>query len=163
MLPDPSNFGKPRCNTRTDPAVNFESLLGVSASPSASQPSGNAAAPPTASPAPSPATGSSASTQPRAPRSSQYFENLSCKVVDDPLIKLTQELANINPAKRPIAASMLTRAMLETTLIYKVRQAGKMKALMASNPRTQPGADPGLDAIVAFCKNFSNGVFSETE
>ena len=51
--------------------------------------------------------------------------------------------------------------MLETTLIYKVRQAGKMKALMASNPKAQPGVDPGLDAIIAFCKNFSNGVFNE--
>ena len=60
---------------------------------------------------------------------------------------------------------MLTRAMLETALIYKVRQAGKMGALMtanrAANPKAPPGADPGLEMIIGFCKNFSNGVFAE--
>lgn len=168
LLPDPSNFGKPRCNTRTDPAVYFESLLATAAPPPPASPGPAGGVRPTAGsvqPPTSATTGTPRGTQPRAPKASQFFENLTCKVVNDPLIKLTKELAEINASQRPIAASMLTRAMLETALLYKVRQAGKMPALMtanrAANPKAPPGADPGLDMIIGFCKNFSNGVFAE--
>lgn len=79
---------------------------------------------------------------------------------DDNLINLTNEIREINHLKRKIAASMLTRALFECCLVYKVKKANKWTEVLNLNPRN-PGADPGLADLIRFCGNVANGVFAE--
>jgi hypothetical protein len=175
LLPDPVK-GRPRHDTRTEALAYFERFLktpegkaavatpvapkGAASPATASSPHTTAA--PTARPAtpttptPSPATGAA---RPKTPKASVFFENLECHVVDDNLIKLTQEIKRIDHTKLPIAGSLMMRALFECALVYKIRQAKKWGELMKLASR--PGRDPGLGDLINFAKNFGNGVFAE--
>jgi len=162
LLPDPANGGKPRCDTRTDPAQYFAALL------VADGPKG-VAAPGPAKPAvkPGPTTGKPAgiaggATQPHTPKASVFFENIECHVQDDILIKLSGELRSVNHVKMPVAASLLLRATFECALVYRIRKAKKWGDLMAKHKEgKQPGRDPSLNDLITFASVHNNGVFAE--
>ncbi|WP_338340755.1 ParB/Srx family N-terminal domain-containing protein [Burkholderia vietnamiensis] len=176
LLPDPVR-GRPRYDTRTQPLAYFERFLktpagkaamNVPAAPKgAAAPADAPAAPPTTNtpnaqptppvaPSPTPAAGAA---RPKTPKASVFFENLECHVLDDNLIKLTQEIKRIDHAKLPIAASLMMRALFECALVFKIKQAKKWSELIKQAPK--PGWDPGLGDLINFAKNFNNGVFTE--
>lgn len=158
LLPDPSNGGKPRCDTRTLPKLYFANLLakpeddgaGSNTPPQNLQP--EARIKPTGAPI-------GAATQPQTPKASVFFENLQCHVQDDILIKLSGELKSINHIKMTVAASLLLRAMFECALVYRIRKAKKWGELMKG--AKTPGRDPSLSDLISFSQNFANGVFAE--
>ncbi|MGC2970370.1 hypothetical protein [Paraburkholderia aspalathi] len=166
LLPDPTT-GKPPLGTRADMARYFadltESQGGGAGKPKPGSGKGGADSPgggPT-----KPGTGgtqgagtgpSTTTVQPKTPKASTFFENLECHIQDDRLIKLTGEIRTINHITKPIAASMLVRALFECALFYKVQKTGKWKELIKSD-----GRDPGLNEIIKFCAKFENGVFTE--
>lgn len=176
LLPDPVR-GRPRHDTRTQPLAYFEGFLktpegkaainapatpkGV-ASPTSAPPATPTTSSPTAQPAsPPPASASPAAgaARPKTPKASVFFENLECHVVDDNLIKLTQEIKRIDHTKLPIAASLMMRALFECALVYKIKRAKKWGELIKQAPKA--GWDPGLGDLINFAKNFGNGVFAE--
>ena len=61
----------------------------------------------------------------------KYFESLICYVDDQRLSRLTSELSvlskNNHISSFPISASMLTRAILESSLIYQLKKRNKYK------------------------------------
>jgi len=117
-----------------------------------------------ASSATSPKTGSKAgksngkgkANPPQSAKASVFFEKLVCAVDDDRLIALTDEITRIQPANYPIASAMLLRALFESALTYQVKKAGKAKELN----RKVGGKDIGLQALINFCANSQNDVFS---
>lgn len=166
LLPDPANAGKPRCDTRTDPAVYFRDLL-ASGGPSkaAGESTGGSAEKPTAAathagkPTGTPA---GTATRPQSPKASVFFENISCLVQDDILLKLSKELRQVNHAKMPVAASLLLRATFECALVYRIRKAKRWGELMAQRKQGKSnGRDPALSDLIAFASNHGNGVFAE--
>jgi hypothetical protein len=179
LIPDPANGGKPKCDTRTDPAEYFAELLaenkaqgwtlsgaqgsatGQAASGSASKPSAAPAAAVKTSTKPQ-GTAQGTATQPQTPKASVFFENLQCHVQDDILIKLSGELKSINHIKMPVAASLLLRATFECALVYRIRKAKKWGDVMAQQKQgKQPGRDPGLGDLITFASVHANGVFVE--
>jgi hypothetical protein len=163
LIPDPTT-GRPRCDTRTDPSQYFSSFTNSPAGKAAA-----ATAPTTTSgkatpaasldkkagaPSAPPNTGNS--TRPTTPKASVFFEHLECHVQDDNLIKLTNEIRNINHERMTIAASLLTRAIFECALVYKLKKMKRWGNLIKFD-----GKDPGLAEIIKFCGNFDNGVFIE--
>lgn len=93
---------------------------------------------------------------PKSAQASIFFEKLICAVEDDRLIALTDEIKKIDHANFPIAASMLLRALLESSLVYQVKKADKLKELN----KKQNGKDVGLQALISFCANAQNQVFT---
>ncbi|TLN00487.1 hypothetical protein FDZ73_19290 [bacterium] len=169
LLPDPAK-GRPRCDTRTDPLAYFADFLKTPAGKGAANAVDEAGLKPgntqqdkntrtgkdTSSDASKPG-----GVQPKFPRASVFFENLECHVVDDNLIKLTQEIKTINHVKMPIAASLMTRALFECALVYKIKQAKKWGEVIKLGPEKKVGWDPSLGDLIKFAKNFDNGVFAE--
>ncbi|MEX3853692.1 hypothetical protein AB3X94_06445 [Paraburkholderia sp. BR10923] len=176
LLPDPVR-GRPRHDTRTQPLAYFARFLKTpegkaaistpptpkgKAAPASAAPAAPTTSPPAAQPAsqtpssPSPAVGAA---RPKTPKASIFFENLECHVVDDNLIRLTQEIKRIDHTKLPIAASLMMRALFECALVYKIKQAKKWGELIKLAPK--PGWDPGLGDLINFAKNFGSGVFAE--
>jgi hypothetical protein len=152
LIPDPQTH-RPRCDTRTDPGNYFAEFNAAYAAPRGRAPAKTAQATHAAAPINTSATGS---VRPKAPRASVFFENLECHVQDDKLIKLTLEISKINHTRMTIAASLLTRAIFECALVYKLKKEKKWQGLINAE-----GKDPGLNEIVKFCGNFKNGVFAE--
>jgi len=173
LLPDPANSGKPRCDTRTSPSDYFSDLLSRKATGGPAGTPGNlhggkstattTSKPQSSASAKGKTTGStSTATQPQAPKASVFFENLQCHVQDDILIKLTEELRNVNHQRMPIAASLLLRATFESALVYRIRKAKKWGDLMAiQKTNGKAGRDPGLADLITFASIFANGVFLE--
>lgn len=156
LIPDPMT-GRPPCDTRTDPVEYFSSFI--------NSPAGKAAGvsvPADANPAvlkketqgTPPAPGGA--TRPKTPKASVFFENLECHVQDDRLIKLTNEIRSINHDRMTIAASLITRAIFECALVYKLQKTNRWSELIKAE-----GKDPTLTDIIKFCGNFNNGVFAE--
>lgn len=158
LLPDPST-GKARFDTRKSAQEYFADFVKDDAEPTQSgtqkKPSSSTANTDTSSANQADAR----PNRPSTPKASVFFENLQCHVVDDRLIKMTDEIRAINHRKRTIAASLLLRALLECSLVYKMQQTRKWSILVAQQKTL--GRDPGLADIIKFCGNFSNGVFSE--
>lgn len=165
LIPDPAS-GRPRCDTRTDPATYFSAFMNskegkdaTANAPKPNEPTDASGKPMTPTPPGGkgvPGTGTSTG-KPKPPKASVFFENLECHVKDDNLIKLTNELVGINHVRMTIAASLLTRAVFECALIFKIKKMKKWGELIKAD-----GKDPGLAEIIKFCGNFNNGVFAET-
>jgi hypothetical protein len=174
LIPDPTTGGT-RCDSRTDPVEYFSAFTN---SPDGKPPIPGPAAPPASTvksrdkpaasdspqvggasanvpPASSPAAGNGG-TRPKTPKASIFFENLECHVHDNNLIKLTNEIKVINHNRMTIAASLLTRAIFECALVYKLKSARRWGELIKAE-----GKDPGLAEVIKFCGNFDNGIFAE--
>ncbi|MDQ7981379.1 hypothetical protein QYH69_29535 [Paraburkholderia sp. SARCC-3016] len=169
LIPDPVT-GRPQCDTRTVPAVYFEEFLKTPAGKKAAKAAGkdgfagafNTKSDDQGEPGKKDPAGSKGGTaDPKPPRASVFFENLACHVVDDNLIKLTQEIKTINHQRMPIAASLMTRALFECALVYQIKKAKKWGEVLKMAPQNKPGWDPGLGDLIKFAKNFDNGVFTE--
>jgi hypothetical protein len=174
LIPDPET-GKPRCDTRTNVDEYFSAFLnsseGKAAAASAVAQAINVPKPASATSGGASASGnakgsgtsgegknqtSPGPSQPKAPKASVFFENLECHVRDDNLIRLTNEIRRINHQYMTISGSLLTRAIFECALVYKIKAAKKWGELIKSN-----GKDPMLSDLIKFASNFSNGVFAE--
>jgi hypothetical protein len=167
LIPDPTT-GRPRCDTRTDPAEYFSTFTNSPEGKAAATAAAAAAAaagvkaptkPPSGGASGSPAGGkgpTGGTKQPKTPKASVFFENLQCHVQDDNLIKLADELRRIDHKRMTIAASLLTRAIFECALVYKIKATKKWGELIKAD-----GKDPGLADIIKFAGNFANGVFTE--
>jgi len=92
--------------------------------------------------------------QQKIPKPAKFFENLICTVDDQRLIQLTIEIKMVNHIRMPIAASMLERALLESSLRYQLIKVGKWNMLVDKN-----GVDPGLDRMISYCSDRNNKVF----
>jgi len=171
LLPDPVT-GRPRCDTRTVPAVYFEQFLQTPAGKKAAKAAGKDGfqGPSTTEPVKpgqpepdkkDPPGGKPGPAEPRPPRASVFFENLECHVLDDNLIRLTQEIKTINHLRMPIAASLMTRALFECALVFQIKKAKKWGEVLKMAPENKQGWDPGLGDLIKFAKNFNNGVFVE--
>lgn len=100
--------------------------------------------------------GKGKSNSPQSAKASIFFEKLVCAVDDDRLIALTDEIKQIQPVDFPIASAMLLRALFESALTYQVKKSGKSKDLN----KKSGGKDTGLQALISFCGNKQNQVFS---
>lgn len=165
LIPDPVT-GRPRCDTRTLPAEYFEDFLKTPAGKKAAKAAekdgfGGASKADSGKEGDSGKKPSGGSAEPKPPRASVFFENLACHVVDDNLIRLTQEIKTINHLRMPIAASLMTRALFECALVYQIKKAKKWGEVLKMAPQSKPGWDPGLGDLIKFAKNFDNGVFAE--
>lgn len=160
LIPDPTT-GRPPCDTRTDPDEYFSSFVnspagkasGVSTSANAK---GKPGATSPASPSPQGSPPAQGAKRPKTPKASVFFENLECHIQDDKLIKLTNEIRGINHERMTIAASLLTRAIFECALVYKLQKTKRWGELIKAE-----GKDPALSEIIKFCGNFNNAVFAE--
>lgn len=183
LLPDPSNRGKPRHDTRTDAQVYFKTLLEQNAAEGWTSGPGPVGVPGGGTRASAPSapgattskggagsssgsgakpTGAGSATQPKSRRASIFFENLECHVQDDILIKLSGELRGVNHNRMPVAASLLLRATFECALVYRIRKAKKWGELMQRQKQQgRPGRDPGLADLISFASVHGNGVFVE--
>lgn len=156
LIPDPATR-RPRCDSRTDPAQYFAAFISspegqAAAGAAGRKPLGDAPDPKDGHEKPKPASGH----RPTTPKASVFFENLECHVQDDRLIGLTREIRGINHVHAPIAASLLTRAIFECALVYRLQKTKRWGELIK-----EEGKDPGLAEIIKFSANFGNGVFSE--
>lgn len=158
---------KPWANTRTasddifnnftptndDPVVGASNMHDVTRHTSTSTGSGSTAISFTSAP-----TGKKNPKQSAAQsaQASVFFEKLICAVEDDRLIALTGEIKKIDHFNFPIAASMLLRALFESSLVYQVKKAEKLKELN----KKQNGKDIGLQALISFCANAQNQIFT---
>jgi len=68
--------------------------------------------------------------QQKMPKPARFFENLTCTINDQRLIQLTIEIKMINHIRMSIAASMLERALLESSLRYQLIKVGKWNDLV---------------------------------
>jgi hypothetical protein len=149
LLPDPENTGKAKINTRTDPEAYFADFV---ASPAGGSRAPN---PVGATSAKKPAT----TTRPQVPKASVFFEHLECHVQDDNLIKIKNEIKLVSYEKMTISATLLTRALFESALVYKVRKQNLWTDLMT---QVKAGQDPGLALLIRYCAARKNNVFAET-
>lgn len=92
--------------------------------------------------------------QQKFPKPARFFEDFQCPVDDKRLAQLSLEIRMVNHTRMPIAATMLLRALLESSLRYHLIRIGKWDELIDSN-----GAEPGLIKIINFCLNKKNKVF----
>lgn len=91
----------------------------------------------------------------RMPKPARFFEDLKCFVEDQRLIQLSIEIKMINHTRITIAATMLTRALLESSLRYQIIKANKWDDLIGNTK----GRDPNLEYIINYCINKENKVF----
>lgn len=94
----------------------------------------------------------------QTPKASKFFEKIECKANDDSLISLCNELKQIDPARMPIAASMLLRSVFECSLVYQI----KKKKLWGEFVKSKAGKDPTLAELMQFGAAKANPVFNET-
>lgn len=91
-----------------------------------------------------------------SPRTAMFFENLKCSIQDDRCVKLTREIRTIKHYQTPIAATMLTRAILESALVYQLKKRKRWDELVVACK----GFEPGLDKIIGFCIQKGKDMFS---
>ena len=116
------------------------------------------AQPPTAGtpgvPPVSPATATSRHLRPE-----KYFEKLRCSIPDQRLSKLTTELSEISKRGRvdafPAAAIMLSRALIESCLLYKIEEKNLTNSLKSGCYRGRCG----LDEVISFSIANANQLF----
>lgn len=91
---------------------------------------------------------------PSSPAPAKFFENLWWKVdSDNRLMALCQEIRIIRYEETPIAAAMLLRALLESSLTYHLKRKGLLGDFQAEKKE-------GLLDLIKFCKT-DERVFSE--
>ena len=84
----------------------------------------------------------------------RFFENINCQVSDQRLIQLCLEIKLISYTRMPMAATMLLRALLESSLAYHLIRIKKWDELIGPS-----GVEPGLQKIISFCIIKEKNVF----
>ncbi|MHB1439981.1 MAG: ParB N-terminal domain-containing protein [Cuniculiplasma sp.] len=85
----------------------------------------------------------------------KYFSDLKCTVEDQRLKRLTKELTKITMTQFPAAAIMLTRSLIESTLIYQIE-----KKDLKNEYHNYKGKD-GLKKILNFSINSKARLFKD--
>lgn len=95
------------------------------------------------------------------PKPDAFFETFSVpKTVDQKIIALASEIANIAYRKFPIAAGMLLRSLLEEVLREHLDRVGKYADYRKS---LGPKGKEGLKSMILFASVKKNAVFSDTK
>lgn len=84
-----------------------------------------------------------------------YFSDLKCTISNQRLTRLTNELAYINMTQFPAAATMLTRSLLESALIYQIEKKN------LKNEYAEYGGRDGLKKILNFSIHIKNKLFKD--
>ncbi len=84
-----------------------------------------------------------------------YFKSLICTVDDSRLIALTNELSKIHVTQFPAAAIMLTRSLLESSLLYQIE-----KKSLKTDYANYKGKN-GLKKILNFSIHYKNSLFAD--
>ena len=90
----------------------------------------------------------------------KYLKSLKrhLNIEDDRINRLTAELSYINYTRNPVAALMLIRALLESTLLYQIKSKN-----MFSELREQSRGEPRLDDIVKFSLTNKDRLFANPQ
>ena len=96
-----------------------------------------------------------------------YFEDLKCTVEDQRLKRITTELIELSKKNRmekfSVCGAMLTRALLESSLLYQVNIKGKLPNYYQSLEYEKDGkkyvSKPGLTNLVSFVRDNINDLF----
>jgi hypothetical protein len=114
-----------------------------------------AAAPPPPPPPPSPPP----PPKPTTPRPDDFFETFAVPItVDQKIIRLAWEIANIEYRKFPVSAAMLTRALLDEILREHLGRVGK-----DADYRKTAGARAGLKSMILYASETKNGCFKDMQ
>ena len=159
LIPVTTNSNKPLANTRTsadtifsqfDPNQNFSHTPATDADETdLAQGQGS-----------SPSPQRKKRSKPKSASASEFFENLTCAVQDDRLIGIADEIRRIDYKSMPIAASMLLRGLLESTLEFQVRAVKKYGELHKHLFEKKGGSrDVGLSDLIRFCGDKKNSIF----
>lgn len=89
--------------------------------------------------------------------SEKYFRSLECAVSNPRLARLTEELSGINVTSFPAAAVMLTRALLETSLLFQIDAKGLTKKLKSGCK----GGRCDLDTVISFTITNASALFKD--
>lgn len=89
-------------------------------------------------------------------RSVKYFGRLVCTASDQRLLKLSEELSSITVKKYPAATIMLTRALIESSLVYQI----KKKNLWGLYKR-QCRQKCDLDSVISFSITNKDALFTD--
>ncbi len=83
----------------------------------------------------------------------KYFSNLKCTIEDSRLRRLSHELSKMNMTQFPAAAIMLTRSLLESSLLYQIEKKKLQKEYYNYKGKN------GLKKILNFSISFKNSLF----
>lgn len=89
-------------------------------------------------------------------RKAKYFGKLECKVGEERLIMLSDEISRLPVKTYPAAAIMLTRALIESCLLYLIKTKGILPEL-----KKQCQNKCGLDDIINFTITNSASLFND--
>ncbi|MBC2594700.1 hypothetical protein H5P28_10550 [Ruficoccus amylovorans] len=92
----------------------------------------------------------------------KFFEKLECNVSDDRLNALAKEIRQIRYQNYPISATFLSRALLESSLIYCIKAKKVYGDMMKSVPSNYK-KDPGLKHIIKFSIERADDIFANPE
>ena len=98
----------------------------------------------------------SATSKPKKHRKARYFGKLECRVTDERLITLSDEISKLPVKTYPAAAVMLTRALIESCLSYLIKTKGLLPQLKKNCQNKC-----GLDEIINFTIANSTRLFNE--
>ena len=91
----------------------------------------------------------------------EYFEKLTCSVDSQRLKRLTYELRELSKKNKintfTSAAFMITRALLESSLLYQLKKKGKLEAY----EKSKKGWD-SLKKLVTYVKKEENSLFDKS-
>jgi hypothetical protein len=100
------------------------------------------------------------SKRPRTKRKNgKYFENLTCGIADNRLNQVTQEISKIDPQKFPIASLILTRSLIELSLMHRIELKGRKREFKKQYPRDVNS----LDDIVKYTITNAGSLFKEED
>lgn len=89
-------------------------------------------------------------------RKAKYFGKLECKVEDERLIMLSDEISRLPVKTYPAASIMLTRALIESCLFYLIKTKGLLPQL-----KSQCQNKCGLDDIINFTITNATRLFND--
>jgi hypothetical protein len=159
LIPVPRNNNKPIANTRTSMDIIFARF----------NPDENIVADPVPGEEQADHTQENPSAQqkkqkrskPKAASPSIFFENLICAVQNDSLIGITDEIKRIDYKLMRIAATMLLRGLLESSLDYQIRSVKKYEDMyqQLKDKNNGKSKDVGLLDLMKYCRDKKNNVF----
>jgi hypothetical protein len=86
----------------------------------------------------------------------KYFRKLVCKIQNERLMKLTEEISRLPVKTYPTAAVMLTRALIESSLLYCIESKGLLPQL-----KKHCQNKCGLDDVINFTIDHATQLFND--